>query len=84
MGFVDQDPYDARFEWGPEGAGVLSESCDAVVIVDVLRFSTVVSVWVERGATVFPQRWPDGSTAAITVSVGAAPGEDQGLTLSPT
>jgi len=41
-------------EWGPVGAKVLAESCDVVVVVDVLSFSTALTVAAERGAKVWP------------------------------
>lgn len=53
----DQSEYDLRCEWGPAGLEVLAAISDAVIIVDVLRFSTAVDVAVSRGASVAPQRW---------------------------
>ncbi|MGH8968396.1 MAG: 2-phosphosulfolactate phosphatase [Actinomycetes bacterium] len=43
-------------EWGPVGARVLAESSDVIVVVDVLSFSTSVTVAVERGVLVWPHR----------------------------
>ncbi|HXY43165.1 MAG TPA: hypothetical protein VEH29_03170, partial [Acidimicrobiales bacterium] len=42
------------FEWGAAGARALSASCAAVVVVDVLSFTTTVSVAVGRGTEVIP------------------------------
>jgi 2-phosphosulfolactate phosphatase len=50
----DQREYDVRFEWGLRGAEILSPICDAIVIVDVLSFTTAVSVAVSQGGIVFP------------------------------
>jgi 2-phosphosulfolactate phosphatase len=52
----DQSVYDVRFEWGPEGVRRLARDATAVVIVDVLTFSTAVDVAVGRGAMVIPFR----------------------------
>src|SRR2546423_1644490 len=41
-------------EWGPIGAKVLAERSDVIVVVDVLSFSTSVTVAAERGAKVWP------------------------------
>jgi len=41
-------------EWGPAGAKALAETCDVLVVVDVLSFSTALTVAVERGAKVWP------------------------------
>jgi 2-phosphosulfolactate phosphatase len=53
----DQGGYTLRFGWGPVAAGVLARGAGLVVIVDVLRFSTAVTVAVERGAIVYPYAW---------------------------
>ena len=41
-------------EWGPVGARSLAERSDVIVVIDVLSFSTALTVAVERGATVWP------------------------------
>lgn len=67
----DQQPYDIRCEWGLRGAEVLAPVCDAIVVVDVLSFTTAVSVAVNRGGVVFPYRWKDDSRIAFANEVGA-------------
>ena len=52
----DQAEYDIRCEWGEQGVLHLAPISDAVIIVDVLSFSTCVSIAASRGATVFPSR----------------------------
>lgn len=47
----DQSRYQVRFEWGAAGLARLAAS-DVVVVVDVLRFSTTVTVRVAAGETV--------------------------------
>ena len=46
----DQRDFDVRFEWGPHGVAQLAPNSDAVVIVDVLTFSTAVVVAAAKGA----------------------------------
>lgn len=48
-----------RLEWGVEGAALLAAECAALVVVDVLSFSTSVDVAVGHGAAVLPRRWAD-------------------------
>jgi 2-phosphosulfolactate phosphatase len=50
-----------EFEWGTNGVHHLSEFCDALIIIDVLSFSTCVDIAVSRGAVVYPYRWKDES-----------------------
>ena len=49
----------------------LAPSSDAVVIIDVLSFSTAVDIAVTNGAAVLPHRWGDASAAAYAKSKGA-------------
>ena len=54
-----QHGFDVRFGWGRQGLATLAPDSEVIVIVDVLSFSTGVSVAVEQGAAVFPCRWRD-------------------------
>lgn len=84
--YYDQSEYDIRCEWGLNGVVDLAALCDAVVIVDVLSFSTCVDVAVGRGATVYPYRWHDGRVEEFARSVGAVaagPTRGVGYGLSP-
>ena len=58
-----QAGYELRCEWGLEGLLHLAPISDAVVIVDVLSFSTVVDIAVANGAFVLPYPWKDDSAA---------------------
>lgn len=76
-------------EWGLSGIEAWKASADLFIIVDVLSFSTAVSVSVERGATVFPFPYGDAAAAAVEAArhgaVAASPRSAGGgqLSLSP-
>ena len=67
----DQSGFDVRCEWGENGVRRLAPGADAVVVVDVLSFSTCVDIANGRGAIVFPYRWKDESATAFAASVNA-------------
>ena len=74
-------------EWGPQGARSLTDRCDVLVVVDVLSFTTTVTVALERGATVWPH---EGGEAAHQLArqidaqlAGTRGGHTSGPTLSP-
>ena len=52
-----------RFDWGVDGLAACGAGAAAIVIVDVLRFTTAVSVAVARGAEVLPYVWGVGDAA---------------------
>jgi len=58
-----QTDSDVRFEWGPTGAANLAADARCLVVVDVLSFTTSVTVCVSRGMTVFPYRWGEADAA---------------------
>lgn len=65
-----------RLEWGPTGARELTTYAagrgDVVaVVVDVLSFTTCVSVAVDAGRTVHPYRWNDGTAITFAEERGA-------------
>ncbi|ADP81704.1 2-phosphosulfolactate phosphatase [Pseudofrankia inefficax] len=87
--FTDQAPFAVRFGWGPDDLAALAPGGDVVVIVDVLRFTTAVSVAVSRGAHVLPHRWRDQAAARFAAERGALLGgrredPDAPWSLSPT
>ena len=65
----DQSSYRLRLEWGPTGAEAVP--ADYAVVVDVLSFTTTLTVAVERGIEVFPFRWKDARAAEHAVRHGA-------------
>ncbi|MGH3998980.1 MAG: 2-phosphosulfolactate phosphatase [Pseudonocardiaceae bacterium] len=58
-----QHAYAVRLEWGPVGAEAIG-AVDIAVVVDVLSFTTTLTVAVERGIEVFPFVWGDDRAAA--------------------
>ena len=62
---------DVRCEWGEKGVAQLAPESDAIIIVDVMSFSTAVSVAVTRGASVYPYRSKDESARNFAKSVNA-------------
>ncbi|MFD9631798.1 2-phosphosulfolactate phosphatase [Streptomyces violascens] len=66
-----QAGHGVRFEWGPVGADRLAAEVACLVIVDVLSFTTSVTVAVEAGTRVHPYRWRDESAAAFARQVNA-------------
>lgn len=74
------------FAWGKAGLSDRLPASDAVVIVDVLSFSTAVDVAVSRGAAVLPYRYRDATAAAFAAehqAVLAGRRRDGGPSLSP-
>jgi len=81
-----QSAYDIRFEWGSDGLAALVGASDAVVIVDVLSFSTSVDVAVGRGANVLPFAETGDAARTFAARAGAVCAEARRLdrySLSP-
>ncbi|MGW7075465.1 2-phosphosulfolactate phosphatase [Streptomyces sp. NPDC054866] len=72
--WCEQGAYGVRFEWGPEGARRLTAGGDVacLVVVDVLSFTTAVSVAVDAGTKVFPYAWRDESAVVFARERDAA------------
>lgn len=68
-----QISYDVRFEWGPAGAAALAPSSSCLAVVDVLSFSTSVTVAVEAGTRVYPCAWPAEPAAESGAKRAAEP-----------
>jgi 2-phosphosulfolactate phosphatase len=84
-----QAGYRVRFDWGPAGADMVAPGAAFVAVVDVLSFTTTLTVAVEQGLCVLPYRWRDDSAADVARRHGAmlavlrkeaGPGQ---ITLSP-
>lgn len=76
-----------ELEWGSPGAAALSERAEALVIVDVLSFSSSVDIAVARGAAVLPCPWQqdgDGRRYAADHHALLAGDNAQGYSLRPT
>ncbi len=71
MASFDQAGFEVRFEWGVRGAQEAGRGARAIIVVDILRFTTTVDAAVSRGAIVYPYRWRDDSAVSYAASVGA-------------
>jgi 2-phosphosulfolactate phosphatase len=58
-----QRDHRVRLEWGPVGAAETAPHATYAVVVDVLSFTTTLSVAMDLGAEVLPYRWNDESAA---------------------
>ncbi len=86
MGMPDRGEPEIRCEWGFRGVTSLAPVSDAVIIVDVLSFSTAVTMAVSRGVTVLPYRWKDASAREFAGKMHAelaGSRSEGGVSLSP-
>jgi 2-phosphosulfolactate phosphatase len=65
-----QDGYGVRFAWGAAGAALAGARGGVLVVIDVLSFTTAVSVAAERGIAVYPAA-PGESAVRLARDVGA-------------
>lgn len=68
----DQHGYAIRFDWGVMGAERIARGAGVAVVVDVLSFTTTLSVAADAGITVLPYPWRDDGAARLAASAGAA------------
>ncbi|MGY0499748.1 2-phosphosulfolactate phosphatase [Nocardia sp. FBN12] len=66
-----QDGFGIRVEWGRAGAAALGPGAGCLVVIDVLSFTTSVSVATAAGTAVFPYRWRDDSARAFAAAKAA-------------
>ncbi|MBU2697505.1 2-phosphosulfolactate phosphatase [Pimelobacter sp. 30-1] len=59
-----QDGRQVRLEWGPTGGAAISADADIAVVVDVLSFTTTLTIATARGTRVHPFAWKDERAAA--------------------
>lgn len=88
-----QSTYRVRFDWGLTGAQALvtdAQAGDVAVVVDVLSFTTTLSVALERGIDVYPYPWAASDAPAYAderdavLAVGRRAGLAEGrVSLSP-
>ncbi|TCC11387.1 2-phosphosulfolactate phosphatase [Kribbella soli] len=82
-----QDGFGIGFEWGPVGAGVVAG--DIVAVVDVLSFTTAVTVAADLGIDVYPYRWRDETAVTYAeqydakLAVGRSEAGPDDVSLSP-
>jgi 2-phosphosulfolactate phosphatase len=89
MSFFSQQPFDIRLEWGSHAVELLAQDVDCIIIVDVMSFSSCVSLAAGRGARIYPYPWKDTSAEAYADRLGAVTASGtrrfagQGYSLSP-
>ena len=67
-----QQPYAVRLDWGLRGAReLLAGGVEVVVVVDVLSFTTSVTIAVDRGTRVHPFAWRSAAAAERAREVDA-------------
>ncbi len=86
MTFWAQEGADVRLAEGPDDLAAMAPLAGTVVVVDVLSFSTCVSVVVTGGSRVLPLPWQDdraGRAAAAAGALLAGPRSHSRASLSP-
>jgi 2-phosphosulfolactate phosphatase len=84
-----QSSYSLRADWGSTGAQVVTRGCHVAVVVDVLSFTTTLTVAADRRVTVFPYRWRDDRAVDFaahlraTLAVGRSQATAGLVSLSP-
>ncbi|MFC5730950.1 MULTISPECIES: 2-phosphosulfolactate phosphatase [Nocardioides] len=61
-----------RLDWGPTGGGSIAAAADIAVVVDVLSFTTTLSIAAARGMRVYPFGWKDERAASFAAERNAS------------
>jgi 2-phosphosulfolactate phosphatase len=69
--YFSQHGFDIRLEWGLAAAQHLAQDADCVIVVDVMSFSTCVSIANDQGAMIAPWPWKDASAQTYAAEIGA-------------
>ncbi|WP_336085572.1 2-phosphosulfolactate phosphatase [Nocardia sp. SSK8] len=70
--WAQQQGFGVRVEWGRAGAAAIGAGAACVVVIDVLSFTTSVSIATAAGTVVYPYRWRDESARAFAAEHRAA------------
>lgn len=71
VNWYSQSDFEVRLEWGLPAVEHLAPDVDCVVVVDVMSFSTCVSVAIDNGALIYPYPWKDDSAIQYAEQIGA-------------
>ncbi|MHA6313664.1 2-phosphosulfolactate phosphatase [Pantoea sp. S-LA4] len=71
MEAFSQQRFGVRLEWGLSAVEGLASEADCIVIIDVISFSTCVSLAVDKGARIYPWPWKDDSARQYAMKIGA-------------
>ena len=83
--WFSQSPHRVRMDWGWRGCSAAAQRGDAIVIVDVIRFSTAVCAAAAHGITIYPASDRDDLHElclrfdATHFAAGLAPGQYQSV-----
>jgi 2-phosphosulfolactate phosphatase len=66
-----QGAHALRHDWAAPGADAVAAGCDVAVVVDVLSFTTTLSVAADAGIAVLPYRWGDDTAGGFARERGA-------------
>lgn len=71
MQWWDQERFNVRLEWGDAAVRYAAKDVECIIVVDVMSFSTCVSLAVDNGAQVYPYPWKDASAIGFANNIGA-------------